>query len=151
VQISAKADYAVRAMVELGAAGGGPLKAEQLAASQQLPPKFLESVLATLREHGLLLSRRGTDGGYWLSRPAEQITVADVVRATDGPLASVRGQRPEDVSYEGAAVGLREVWVALRASLRQVLEGVTVADLVAGELPDQVLRLLAEPGARRTR
>jgi Rrf2 family protein len=151
VQISAKADYAVRSLIELGAVGGGPLKAEHLAEVQQLPPKFLESILTLLRQHGLLLSRRGAEGGYWLSRPADQITVAQIVRATDGPLASVRGQRPEDVTYEGAATGLGDVWVALRSSLRLVLERVTVADLVRGELPGPVGRMLLEPGSRQTR
>ncbi|MGI8754011.1 MAG: RrF2 family transcriptional regulator [Acidimicrobiales bacterium] len=151
MQISAKADYAVRALVELGSHEEGPLRGEQLAQRQGLPPKFLEAILSQLRNHGLLVSRRGVEGGYWLARPADQITVAQVVRATDGPLASVRGQRPEDVSYEGAAHGLAEVWIALRASLRSVLEEVTVADLIAGALPASVASLLDDPDARRTR
>lgn len=151
MQISAKADYAVRALIELGRHADGPLRAEQLAESQGLPPKFLETILSGLRNDGILISRRGAEGGYWLARPAVQITVAQIVRATDGPLASVRGQRPEDVTYEGAAAGLADVWIALRASLRSVLEEVTLADLVAGTLPASVASLVDDPGARRTR
>lgn len=151
MQISAKADYAVRVLIELAANGGGPAKGEQLAKGQDLPPKFLEGILSQLRHQGLLLSRRGAEGGYWLARPPEQITVAQVVRAMDGPLASVRGQQPEDVTYQGAAAGLGEVWIALRTSLRQVLEGVTVADLLAGVLPSPVAALLADPASRQTR
>lgn len=150
MQISAKADYAVRALIELGAHDGGPLKGEQLAESQSLPPKFLESILSQVRHHGLLVSRRGADGGYWLARPPAQITIAQVVRATDGPLASVRGQRPEDMEYVGAPAALGEVWLALRASLRSVLESVTLADLVAGELPATVRAMLDDPASRQT-
>jgi Rrf2 family protein len=150
MQISAKSDYAVRAVVELAVAGGGPVKGERLASSQEIPPKFLESILAQLRQHGILTSRRGADGGYWLARPADKITLADIMRASDGPLASVRGFRPEDVRYEGAAVRLSEVWIALRASLRSVLEQVTIADLVDGPLPEGIQALLADPEARRS-
>jgi Rrf2 family protein len=151
VQISAKADYAVRALTELAAAGGGPVKGDRLAVVQQIPPKFLEAILAQLRHAGLVQSRRGAEGGYWLARPPEQIRVADIIRAVDGPLASVRGQRPETVSYRGPARRLTEVWVALRASLRLVLEEVTLADLVAGDLPPAVRALAADPAARTTR
>jgi Rrf2 family protein len=148
MQISAKADYAVRALIELAAQGGGPVKGERLADAQQIPPKFLESIMSELRQSGLLLSRRGAEGGYWLAHPAEEITVAQIIRATDGPLASVRGQRPEVVYYEGAAKRLSEVWIAVRASLRAVLEEVTLADLVTGRLPPAVLSLTADPEAR---
>jgi len=151
VQISAKADYAVRALIELAAEGGGPVKGEQLAASQQIPPKFLEAILAQLRQAGLLRSRRGSDGGYWLARPAAEITLADIIRAADGPLARVRGSRPETVSYQGAARRLTEVWVAVRASLRTVLEAVTLQDLLDGRLPPDVRALADEPSARITR
>lgn len=151
MQISAKADYALRALIELGSHEEGPCKAEQLAQGQSLPPKFLETILSQLRNNGLVVSRRGAEGGYWLARPASQITVAQIVRATDGPLASVRGQRPEDVTYQGAADGLGAVWIALRTSLRSVLEHVTLADLVAGTLPVSVAALLDDPDARRTR
>jgi Rrf2 family protein len=148
VQISAKADYALRALVELAARGGGPVKGEVLAGSQNIPPRFLESILAQLRQRGILLSRRGADGGYWLARPADQIALAEVIRATDGPLASVRGQRPESIAYEGAAERLSEVWIAVRSSLRAVLEEVTIADVVSGHLPDHVVALTQNPDAR---
>jgi Rrf2 family protein len=151
VQISAKSDYAVRALTELAALGGGPVKGDRLAGAQQIPPKFLEAILAQLRQAGLLQSRRGAEGGYWLARPAAEISIADVIRASDGPLASVRGQRPETVSYDGAARRLTEVWVALRASLRTVLEVVTLQDLLDGNLPPDVRALAADPGARKTR
>jgi Rrf2 family protein len=151
VQISAKADYAVRALVELAASGGGPVKGERLAAAQQIPPKFLEAILAQLRQAGLLHSRRGSDGGYWLARPAADITMADIIRASDGPLARVRGERPERVSYEGSARRLTEVWVAVRASMRRVLEVVTLQDLLDGQLPEPVQALASDPGARSTR
>jgi Rrf2 family protein len=151
VQISAKADYAVRALIELAARGGGPVKGEQLAVAQHIPAKFLEAILAQLRQARLLQSRRGAEGGYWLARPADEITLADIIRAADGPLASVRGRRPETVSYEGSARRLTEVWVALRASLRTVLEVVTLQDLVDGKLPPEVRDLAADPDARTTR
>lgn len=150
MQISAKADYAIRALVELAARGGGPVKGEVLARAQDIPPRFLESILAQLRQRGILHSRRGADGGYWLARPAGEIPLADVIRATDGPLASVRGQRPEQVAYEGAAARLSEVWFAVRASLREVLEEVTVADVATGTLPPHVVALTREPDARVT-
>jgi Rrf2 family protein len=151
VQVSAKSDYAVRAMMELAAQGGGPVKGEYLAGAQQIPPKFLEAILAQLRQAGLLQSRRGAEGGYWLARPAAEITIADIIRAADGPLARVRGQRPEAVSYEGAARRLTEVWVAVRASLRAVLEAVTLQDLLDGRLSPAVQDLMADPAARTTR
>jgi Rrf2 family protein len=151
VQVSAKSDYAVRAMTELAAQGGGPVKGEQLAAAQQIPPKFLEAILAQLRQAGLLQSRRGAEGGYWLARPAAEISIADIIRAADGPLARVRGQRPEAVSYEGSARRLTEVWVALRASLRAVLEIVTLQDLLDGRLPPEMQDLMADPAVRTTR
>jgi Rrf2 family protein len=147
VQISARADYAVRALAELAAQGGGPVKGERLATCQQIPPKFLENILSELRHAGLLYSQRGAEGGYWLARPAAEITLADVIRAVDGPLANVRGQRPETVDYGGAATRLSEVWIAVRASLRQVLERVTLADLVEGPLPDPVRELAHDPEA----
>jgi Rrf2 family protein len=130
VRVSAKVDYALRAMVEL-AAGDTPLvKGERLAAAQSIPPKFLENILLELRHAGLVASQRGAEGGYRLARPAAEITLADVIRAVEGPIASVRGSRPEDVSYEGPAVALRDVWIELRSAMRGVLEGTTVADLV---------------------
>jgi Rrf2 family protein len=147
VRVSAKADYAVRAAVELAAAGDGPLKGDRIAQAQQIPSNFLENILSDLRNAGLVASRRGADGGYWLARPAGEVTVADEIRAVDGPLANVRGVRSEQVEYAGTAEPLRDVWVAVRASLRSVLEGVTLADLARGELPDHVRALADDPDA----
>src|SRR5687767_15496013 len=126
MRISARADYALRAAAELAAAGGGPVKGDALAAAQAIPAKFLENILGDLRHARLVRSQRGADGGYWLAQPADQITLADVIRAVDGPLASVRGERPEDVAYAGPAESLQRVWIAVRASLRAVTEDVTL-------------------------
>ena len=143
MRVSAKADYAVRAMVELAAAGEGPVKGERIAQAQEIPVNFLENIMADLRNAGLARSRRGVDGGYWLGRPAEEITLADVIRAVDGPLAAIRGVRPEGISYSGSGEPLAEVWIAVRASLRRVLEAVTLADIVRGELPGEIKALTA--------
>ena len=145
MRVSAKADYAIRAAVELAAAGDGPTKGERIAQAQSIPPNFLENILVDLRNAGLVASRRGADGGYWLARPADEISLADVIRAVDGPLANVRGLRSEQVEYAGSAEPLRDVWVAVRASLRAVLENVTLADVANGELPEQVRDLAADP------
>jgi Rrf2 family protein len=147
VRVSAKADYAIRAAVELAAAGDGPVKGERLAQAQQIPPNFLENILADLRNAGLVASRRGAEGGYWLARPAAEVSLAEVIRAVDGPLANVRGIRSEQVSYEGTAEPLRDVWVAVRASLRSVLEQVTLADVAANTLPPEIKALAADPDA----
>ena len=147
MRISARADYAVRAAVELAAAGEGPTKGEAIARAQGIPLKFLENILGDLRHSGLVRSQRGADGGYWLARPPDQITVADVIRAVEGPLASVRGGPPEDVAYAGAAESLSSVWIAVRASLRSVVERVTLADVAAGRLPDSVRELVRDPEA----
>jgi len=147
VKVSAKADYAVRAAVALASAGEGPVKAERIAQAQEIPLKFLENIMSDLRNAGLVRSQRGVEGGYWLARPADEISIAQVIRAVDGPLAAVRGRRPEDVEYAGSAERLREVWVAVRASLRNVLETVTVADLARGDLPGAVEELAADPDA----
>lgn len=147
MHITAKADYAVRTLIELAAAGGLPGKAEALAGAQNIPHKFLESVLSDLRRADLVRSRRGPDGGYWLARPPAEISVADIVRAVEGPLASVRGQRPEDVDYPGPAKPLQLVWLAVRANMRAVLEGVFLADIVDGDLPPFVSELIADPEA----
>jgi Rrf2 family protein len=143
MRISAKADYAVRAAAELAAVSpeGRPIKGEQLAAAQGIPPKYLENILADLRHAGLVRTRRGAEGGYALTRAPSEISIADVLRAVEGPLAAVQGTRPEGLHYDGAAARLPEVWVALRANLRAVLERVTLADLAAGELPDSVAAL----------
>ena len=150
--ISAKADYAARALLMLAAAGGGPVKGEVLAHEQGLPLKFLENTLAALRRSGVIETQRGVDGGYRLARPADQITIADIMRPLDGPLAEVRGEKPEEAVSTGPAEHLRDVWVAVRAALRDVLENVTLTDIVAGTLPAAVVDLLDRPGAweRRT-
>jgi Rrf2 family protein len=144
VQISAKADYALRAVAELACAGSEPVKGEHLARSQHIPLKFLENILLELKHAGIVGTQRGVSGGYFLARPASAITLADVLRVVDGPLANVRGQRPEAVTYEGAAQGLQEVWIAVRASLRAVLEAVTIADLTERRLPPAVRALVQD-------
>jgi Rrf2 family protein len=146
VRTTAKADYAVRAAVEL-AAVGGLANAEQLAQAQDIPVNFLENILRDLRRAGIVDSRRGQAGGYALARPAEEISVADVIRAVEGPLANVRGQAPEMLTYPGSAEKLRDVWVALRANIRSVLEGVTLADIARGELPRHVEELTRDADA----
>ncbi len=152
MRISAKADYAVRAAAELAAAGGEkPIKGEHVAVAQGIPIKFLENILVDLRQAGIVQSRRGPDGGYWLALPPAEVTVADVIRAADGPLASVRGEKPEDLTYEGAAASLRDVWVALRTGMRDVLEHVTLADLAEGTLADEVLERTRDPEAWQRR
>ena len=146
MRISAKADYAVRAALELAAADGeDPVKGERIAEAQEIPLRFLENILSELRQHGVVQSRRGAEGGYRLARPADDITLAEVIRAVEGPLASVRGEAPEELGYRGDAAPLRDVWVALRANIRQVLESVTLADVVRGDLPEPVLGLSRHP------
>jgi Rrf2 family protein len=147
VRLSAKADYALRASVELAVAGEGPLKAEAVARAQEIPLRFLEHILLDLKHAGLVSSQRGADGGYWLARPAEEITLAEVIRAVEGPLANVRGVRPEELEYRGSAEPLRDVFIALRASIRAVLERVTLADVSSGELPESVRELVADRDA----
>jgi Rrf2 family protein len=147
VRVSAKADYALRATIELAAGGDGPVKGERIAQAQEIPLKFLENILGDLRHAGLVRSQRGVEGGYWLARPGEQITVAEVVRAVEGPVANVRGIGPEQVTYAGSAERLRDVWIAVRANLRAVLEEVTIADLARGELPASVEALVRDPDA----
>lgn len=151
MRLSAKGDYAIRAAVELAASGDGPIKSERIVAAQSIPPKFLESILNELRRGGIVASRRGADGGYWLARPADQITLADVIRAVEGPLASVRGERPDALRFPGSAAPLRDVWLAVRASLRSVLETVTLADVASGELPASVAALADERGRTASR
>ena len=150
MRVSAKADYAVRAALELAAAEGkGPVKGERIAHAQAVPIKFLENILLELRHAGLVKSQRGVEGGYWLARPGSEISLAEVMRAVEGPLANVRGVRPEEVEYEGAASHLRDVWIAVRASLRGVLEEATLAEVVAGDLPAVVSELARDPDAWR--
>jgi Rrf2 family protein len=148
VRVSAKVDYAVRAAVELAAAEPGVnVKAEAIAEAQSIPRKFLDNILQGMRQAGLVVSRRGPDGGHQLARPASEIAIADVIRAIDGPLANVGGRFPEDLSLSGSAAPLQEVWIAVRASLRSVLEETTLADVASGELPAAVRSLAAQPGA----
>ena len=150
MRISAKADYAVRAAAELaagGSVGGGWVKAERLARAQGIPLNFLENILRELRRAGIVRAHRGAEGGYLLARPSEEITIAEVLRAVEGPLAAVQGTRPESLEYRGAARRLPDVWVAVRAALRGVLEQVTLADIASGELPAEVAEALADPEA----
>ena len=149
MRITAKVDYAVRAMCELAEQGGGPVRGERLAAAQAIPQSFLENILNELKRAGLVATQRGVDGGYRLAKPAAEIPVADIIRAVEGPLADVRGARPDSLAYDGSALRLREVWLAVRASLRAVLEHVTVADIAEDHLPDFVPLLLSDPEALR--
>ncbi|HWF72728.1 MAG TPA: Rrf2 family transcriptional regulator [Solirubrobacteraceae bacterium] len=152
MRISAKAEYAVRAAVELAAATGDkPVKAERLATAQEIPLNFLENILGELRHAGVVRSQRGAEGGFRLAKPAAEVTIADVIRAVDGPLASIRGGPPENVTYNGAAAPLPNVWIAVRASLRGVLERVTLADVAADKLPANVIKLAQDPEAWVTR
>jgi Rrf2 family protein len=145
MRISAKADYAVRAALELaGGEEGKPLKGDAIAEAQDIPLKFLENILGELKHSGLVGSRRGAAGGYWLARPADEISLADIVRAVEGPLATVRGQGPEALNYKGEAAQLQKVWIALRTNIRQVMDEVTLADICGDELPARV-RELSEP------
>lgn len=146
MRLSARVDYALRAVCELAAANA-PRTADELSVAQGLPSKYLEAILGELRRGGLLRSQRGPDGGFRLGRSAEEISIADVIRALDGELANVRGSRPENLHYVGPAAALQEVWIALRASERLILEGVTVAHVAAGELPPSVNALVANPAA----
>lgn len=147
MQVNAKVDYALRALAELANAHPDPMKAEAIARAQSIPPKFLENILLELRHAGIVLSQRGADGGYRLGRPAEEISLAEVIRVVDGPLANVRGLRPESLEYTGPAESLIQVWIALRANMRAVLEHVSLEELRTGNLPDEVIALTELPDA----
>ncbi|MET8216014.1 RrF2 family transcriptional regulator [Streptomyces hirsutus] len=148
MRISARADYAVRAALQLAASrDDAPLKTEAIAGAQDIPHKFLEGILNDMRRGGLVLSQRGGNGGYRLARPAESISIADVIRVVDGPLVSVRGVRPPDLSYSGPAQSLLPLWIALRSNVREILEGVSLADVAAAELPADVAALTDVPDA----
>jgi Rrf2 family protein len=155
MNVSAKADYGMRALLELVAAYEADphrlVKGEAIATAQGIPLKFLEGILRELRQSGIVASQRGAEGGYRLDRSPAHVTIADVTRALDGPLAAVRGQRPEDLDYAGASAHLRDVWIAVRVSMRQVLEGITLADVASGQLPVEVTELLDAPGAWQRR
>ena len=152
MRISAKADYAVRAAVELAAAADEkPVKAERIASAQDIPLNFLENILGELRHAGVVRSHRGAEGGFRLAKPADEITIADIIRAVEGPLASVRGGPPEETSYPGSSEALPRVWIAVRANLRKVVEHVTVADVASGKLPAPIEQLAEDPEAWVTR
>jgi Rrf2 family protein len=147
MRTTARADYALRAACELAASSSGHVTADQLARTQGIPGKFLEAILTQLRRAGLVRSQRGPEGGFWLARPASEISLAQIIRAIDGQLVGVRGERPENLGYVGAAAPLQTVWIALRANERAILEGVTLADIVSGELPSSVRALADNPAA----
>jgi Rrf2 family protein len=152
MRVTAKADYAVRATVELAAGEQGtPRKVEELATAQDIPLSFLENILTQLKSAGIVRSQRGPEGGYWLARPPADVTLAQVIRSVEGPLVGVRGQPPEETSYAGSAEALQRVWVALRANLRAVLERVTLADVAAGTLPAEVIALTRDDDAWHVR
>ena len=142
MHVTAKADYAVRAVIELASSSqDSPRKVDDVAKAQNIPVSFLENILTQLRSSGVVRSQRGPEGGYWLAKPAGEVSLAQVIRAVEGPLVGVRGQRPEELEYSGSAESLQKVWIALRANLRKVLEEVTVADVAGGKLPKEVLAL----------
>jgi Rrf2 family protein len=152
MHVTAKADYAVRAVVELAdSSQRSPRKVDEIARAQAIPLSFLENILTQLRSTGIVRSQRGPEGGYWLARPPDELNLAQVIRAVEGPLVGVRGQRPEEVEYVGSAESLQQVWIALRANLRKVLERVTVADVASGKLPKSVLTLTRREEAWQTR
>ena len=152
MRVTAKADYAVRATVELvGSGAEAPRKVDEIAQAQGIPLSFLENILTQLRSAGIVRSQRGPEGGYWLAHPAEEVNLAQIIRAVEGPLVGIRGQRPEEIEYRGSAESLQQVWVALRANLRKVLEHVTVADVAAGKLPKEIVALTHEEQAWETR
>jgi Rrf2 family protein len=147
VRISAKVDYALRALTVLADAGSARTKGDVIAAQQGIPLHFLENILRDLKRSGIVNARRGSTGGYYLAVAADSLTVADVIRIVEGPLADVHGKAPEDVAYPGPAAALRDLWVAVRANLRAVLETVTLADVATGRLPDTVADLVNPPDA----
>jgi Rrf2 family protein len=152
MHITAKADYAVRAVVELSDSNQHePRKVDDVAQAQSIPVSFLENILTQLRSSGIVRSQRGPEGGYWLAHPPDEVNLAQIIRAVEGPLVGIRGQRPEEIEYSGSAEALQSVWVAVRANLRKVLEHVTVADVASGKLPRDVLALTREEEAWMTR
>ena len=147
MRVSAKADYAVRAVAELAASPDGPVKGERLSDSQDIPLQFLEHILLDLKHSGIVRARRGAKGGYWLAKPSDEVSIADVIRAVEGPIAHVQSAPPESITYTGSAKELQNVWIAVRASLRDVLESTSLADLVSGELPANVRKLADDKDA----
>src|SRR5580704_16595462 len=152
MHVTAKADYAVRAVIELAdSSQEAPRKVDDIATAQSIPVSFLENIFTQLRSAGVVRSQRGPEGGYWLAHPAEEVNLAQIIRAVEGPLVGVRGQRPEEVEYVGSAECLQQVWIALRANLRKVLEEVTVADVATGKLPKEIMALTKAEEAWQTR
>ena len=152
MHVTAKADYAIRAVVELAdSSQASPRKVDELAQAQDIPVSFLENILTQLRSSGIVRSQRGPEGGYWLARAPEEVSLAQVIRAVEGPLVGVRGQRPEEIEYAGSAESLQQVWLALRANLRKVLEHVTLADVSSGKLPEEIIALTRQEEAWQTR
>jgi Rrf2 family protein len=151
MRVSAKADYAVRAAAELAASPDGPVKGERLADSQDIPLQFLEHILLDLKHSGIVRARRGAKGGYWLAKPSDEVSIADVIRAVEGPIAHVQSAPPESITYTGSAQELQNVWIAVRASLRDVLESTSLKDLVTGNLPDNVRKLADDKDAWQPR
>jgi Rrf2 family protein len=148
VRVSAKVDYALRAAIELAALEGEwPVKGERLASGQDIPLRFMENILSELRQAGIVQSKRGAEGGYMLARPPAEIALADVIRAVDGPLANIGGLRPDQLAYEGSAAPMKDIWIAVRAALRSVLETTTLADVAAGALPSEIAEVTADPDA----
>jgi len=152
MHVTAKADYAVRAVIELAdSRQDAPRKVDDVAQAQGIPVSFLENILTQLRSSGIVRSQRGPEGGYWLAQPADELNLAQIIRAVEGPLVGVRGQRPEEIQYVGSAEALQQVWIALRSNLRKVLEHVTVADVSNGRLPKDILALTRQDEAWETR
>jgi Rrf2 family protein len=147
MRVSAKADYALRGILEIAAAPQPPVKRDEIARAQKIPVKFLETILGELKHAGIVASQRGAEGGYSMAKDPGEVTVADVIRVIDGPLAHIRDTRPESLDYQGVAGPLKDVFIALRARMREVLESVTLADLVAGELPEEITSALSRPEA----
>lgn len=145
MRVTSRADYALRAVVELARGDASPVKGEAIAQAVDAPAKYLEGILGELRVAGIVRSQRGSAGGYRLARPAELISAAEVIRATEGPLAAVRGEPPEELEYPESLIVLQQMWVAVRAAVRQVLEGVSVADLARGTLPGPISRAVGDP------
>lgn len=145
MRVSARSDYALRAVAELAASNGSPMKRERIAEAQEIPVEFLENILLELKHVGIVMSQRGAAGGFKLARKPSEISLADVIRAVDGPMANVRGDRPEMVEYHGSAAHLRDIWIAVRASLRGILEATSVQDLIDGTLPPRVVELIDDP------